>query len=106
MINCQAKGLNDTKAGHILNSFFLPTVTTVRQILMNSNQLTHVPTQIFYLRDSRVIDLSFNHISKITKGLFYDGGTNHPGDCHYAATHVLNLQNNQISYIEPGSLLG
>ena len=94
-INCQAKGLNDTKAGQILNSFFLPTVTAVSQVLMNDNRLTHVPSQMYYLKQLTNIDLGSNYISSITKGLFDDDGINN-----------LTLKNNQIGYIEPGSFFG
>jgi Leucine-rich repeat (LRR) protein len=97
-INCQSKGLNDSKVSQILNSFFLPTVTDVRKLLLSDNQLTHVPGQIYSLYELSSIDLSSNRITLITKGTLFNNSR--------SIVQNVTLKNNQISYIEPGSLNG
>ena len=69
-LDCREKNLGDTKTSQVLNSFLLPTVTSLGSVNLTGNQLTHIPIQLatyYYLEQ---IDLSFNRIDSIPKGSF------------------------------------
>ena len=97
VLRCFRGSLNDDLASQILDQFTTPELRSfLKEVNMQSNQLTRVPIQIPLFPQVNYVDLQSNQITTIQSGAF-----------NFAVTlFTVNVHNNLITSIEAGAFQG
>lgn len=97
-LDCSNRNLSDSLLNDILNVFTLnPLISQVNHLILYSNQLTRVPTQIPLMRWLTFFNLSDNKIQTVESASF-DFASN--------KMNLIDLSSNQITSIQSNAFLG
>jgi len=97
-LDCSNRNLSDSLLNEILNIFTLnPLISQVNHLILYSNQLTRVPTQIPLMRWLTFVNLSDNKIQTVESASF-DFASN--------KMNLIDLSSNQITSIQSNAFLG
>ena len=97
-LDCSNRNLTDFLLNDILNVFTLnPLISQVNHLLLYSNQITRIPTQIPLMRWLTYVNLSGNKIQSVETASF-DFASN--------KMNLIDLSSNQIKSIQPDAFQG
>ena len=97
-LDCSNRNLTDSLLNDILNVFTLnPLISQVNHLILYSNQLTRVPTQIPLMRWLTFVNLSDNKIQSVESASF-DFASN--------KMNLIDLSSNQMTSIQSDAFLG
>jgi len=97
-LDCSNRNLSDSLLNEILNIFTLnPLISQVNHLILYSNQLTRVPTQIPLMRWLTFVNLSDNKIQTVESASF---------DFASYKMNLIDLSSNQITSIQSNAFLG
>lgn len=97
-LDCSNRNLTDSLLNDILNVFTLnPLISQVNHLLLYSNQITRIPTQIPLMRWLTYVNLSGNNIQSVETASF-DFASN--------KMNLIDLSSNQIKSIQPDAFQG